>query len=460
MPPAPAEPARARGRRRLPVLAAILAGAALLLWPAGLNGYPLVFSDTGAFLSQTLMPLAPFDKPFVYGPALHLLSARVTLWGPAVAQGLLLSWLLWLTQRVVLGEARAGRHLVLCLGLAGLTAAPWFAALLMPDVLAPALVLAVFLLGFGGTALGRAERLGLVLLGGFAAAAHLAHLPLAAAMALLVLALRRRWRPALLGLLPLALALPLLVATNLAVHGRASVSPYGSVFALARLVADGPAARTLAARCPEEPGWRLCAWVGRLPRDSDEFLWAPRGPVWGDGGPIALAPEASAILRETLAREPLAVLRAAADNAVAQLGRVRVGDTLGPQHLDVTVARMLAEGFPPAEQARFRASLQAQGALPAAAAPFLPVQEPLLLFGALAAGFALLRWRAQPMAAALALIALAGVAVNAAVTGALSAPHDRYGARIAWLLPLAGLLALSSRAQQAARPADRAPPAA
>jgi hypothetical protein len=28
------------------------------------------------------------------------------------------------------------------------------------------------------------------------------------------------------------------------------------------------------------------------------------------------------------------------------------------------------------------------------------------------------------------------------VTGALSGPHDRYQARIAWLLPLAGLLAM------------------
>jgi peptidoglycan/LPS O-acetylase OafA/YrhL len=34
-----------------------------------------------------------------------------------------------------------------------------------------------------------------------------------------------------------------------------------------------------------------------------------------------------------------------------------------------------------------------------------------------------------------------GVLANAAVTGALSGPHDRYGARIAWLLPLSALLA-------------------
>src|SRR3712207_8410362 len=51
-----------------------------------------------------------------------------------------------------------GWHLLLCAGLAGLTAAPWFTALLMPDILAPALVLALFLLGFAEDRLGRAER--------------------------------------------------------------------------------------------------------------------------------------------------------------------------------------------------------------------------------------------------------------------------------------------------------------
>jgi hypothetical protein len=41
----------------------------------------------------------------------------------------------------------------------------------------------------------------------------------------------------------------------------------------------------------------------------------------------------------------------------------------------------------------------------------------------------------------LVLCVLVGIGVNALVTGGLSGPHDRYQARIAWLLPLAGLLA-------------------
>jgi hypothetical protein len=431
------------------ITAGILAGAALLLWPAALNHYPLVFSDTGALLAQTVQGWAIWDKPLVYGPLLHALHWRVTLWLPLAAQGLVLSWLLWLVQRSLaggsLGGATVGRHVLLCAGLAAATAAPWFAALLLPDWLAPALVLTLYLLGFAWEGLRPVERGGVALLALLAAAAHLSHLPIAAALVLLVLAVRRAWGPALRCALPLLGAMALLLATNAWAHGRWALSPYGAVFALARLVADGPAARTIEARCPEA-GWHLCRWADRLPRDSDEFLWSGESPVWAtraDGaapaGPIALAPEAAAILAETLRREPLGVLRAATGNAWRQLGMARVGDTLGPENLQASVGRQLALGFPAAEQARFAAGLQARGELGSAAAPFLTLHPAALLLGA--AGTLLAWWRASGMRPlGLVLCVLVGLGANAVATGALSGPHDRYQARIAWLLPLAALL--------------------
>ncbi|WP_205963516.1 hypothetical protein [Roseicella aquatilis] len=435
----------------------VAVGAALLLWPALLNGYPLVFSDTGAFLAQTIEGWPVWDKPLVYGPLLHALHWRLSLWLPMAAQGLVLSWLLWLVQRAAAGVG-PGQHLLLCAGLAAATAAPWFAALLMPDWLAPALVLAIVLLAFAWDSLGGWERAALLLLALLACAAHLSHLPVAVALVLLVLAVQRDWRPALRCALPLAGALALLLGANLWTHGRPAVSPYGAVFALARLVADGPAARTIAARCPGS-GWHLCRWAGRLPVGSDEFLWSGDGPVWAartdgaqPGGPISLAPEAQRIVAETLWREPLPVLRAAAGNTLRQLGMVRVGDTLGAENLQASVARQLALGFPPAEQARFATGQQARGLLRQAAAPFLALHAAALLLGA--AG-TLLALRHPGLPRRLALCVLLGLLVNAAATGALSGPHDRYQARIAWLLPLTALLTLAA----APRPASpvRAP---
>ena len=159
-------------------LAAILAGALALVWPAFLNGYPLVFSDTGAFLHQTLGPLVIWDKPHVYGPLLHAFHWRVTLWGPVLAQGLMLSWLLWLAQRALRGTVRPALHLLACAGATLLTTAPFTIALLMPDVFAPAVLLALLLLAFAREALSRAEAWALGLLAAFGIAAHLSHLSL------------------------------------------------------------------------------------------------------------------------------------------------------------------------------------------------------------------------------------------------------------------------------------------
>jgi hypothetical protein len=417
---------------------AIFAGAALLLWPAIVNGYPILFTDTHAFLVQASQPRTVWDKPAIYGPFLLALHGRTTLWLPAIAQALLLSHLLWLTVKAF-ARPSAARHLALCTLLAAGSAAPWFVSLLMPDITAPIAVLCIFLLGFGDR-LRRLERYWATAVGTFAVASHLSLLVVAAAC--LVVA---AWRRPLAAATPLLAALGLLLLTNLVGFGIAGISPYGSVFLLARLASDGPVRDVLAADCPHA-GSRMCGWVGRLPQNSDDFLWNSQGPVWTTpGGPPALAPEASAIVERTIVREPLAVARAMLANTLRQLVMIRVGDTLRPNGLDQSVVGSLRAYFPPIEKTRFDASLQAHGELEAVAAPFAPVHAALLILGALAtpAILVLALRRGDARLAGFAAIVLVALVANAFATGALSGPHDRYQARIAWLLLLPAFLRVS-----------------
>lgn len=429
---------------------AVLAGAALFLWPAFLNGYPILFSDTGGLLAMALEPDMGWDKPWVYGPFLFLLHGRTTLWLAVVGQALLLSHVLWLAAKTA-APWSVGRHVALCGVLALLTAAPWFASLLMPDVFAPMVVLCVFALAWPERLTGP-ERGWLAAVGTLAVAVHLAHLILAAgciALACTVLMLTGRRavlrRVAVPLTLPLWGALGLLLLSNAVGNRVLGVSPYGSVFMLARLVADGPGREVVDAHCPEA-GWHLCGWKGRLTRDSDAFLWAPDSPVWDNNhyGPIEFAPEASRVVREIVRAHPLAVARAMALNTARQLPLVDLGDTLGPDYLDLTVLPRLRTYFPAAEVARYQASLQVQARLRAAAAPLLWAPRTALLLGLVGTLWALTRWRRNPRLGALALLVLGGLLANAFATGALSGPHDRYQARIAWLLlvpPLVTLLA-------------------
>jgi hypothetical protein len=419
----------------------------MLIWPAFLNGYPLLFSDSGAFLAQTVVPLMIWDKPWIYGPFAWVFHQHVSLWGTILAQGLILSHLIWLLARV-LGAATPGWHLALCAALALGSTAPWAAAMVMPDILTPVAVLCAALLGWAWPDLSRRERVWLILLGSIATAAHLSNLPVIFALVVLGALLRIGLRGCLRVALPLLGAVILLLGTNLAGHGRLALSPFGSTFLLARLIADGPAARSIMAECPAS-GWYLCAFADRLPQDAEAFLWAPDSPVnrRPDGsqiflGGMVLAPEASAIIARTLRREPLAVLRIGAANFLAQLGANGIGDALGPEHLRAHVTPRLQQGFPAFEAEAQAAALQAQDRLRPVAAGIAWLHPPVAL---LCLPFLLLAWwRAHQARDArrlgLLLCLLVGVAGNALAAGALSGVHARYQARMVWLLPLATLI--------------------
>lgn len=418
-------------------VASIVAGAVLLAWPALVNGYPLVFSDTAGLADMGLEPNMGWDKPWVYGPLILLLHGGVSLWGVVAGQAVVLSALLSRVGRVAGAGSMA--HLSLCAVLAIGSAAPWFVTFVMPDIFAPLSVLCLVLLAWGR--LGRAGLACTILLGAVAIASHLAHLIIASGCLVAVAAARPR--RLLVCVVPLVMALAWLAGSNLIGNGVLGVSPYGSVFALARLQADGPAAALVHRICPAS-GDRICAWSDQLPMDSDAFLWGPDGPVWGhEFGPILFAPEASRLVAQTLRAEPLAVAAHAVRNTLRQLVRVQVGDTLGPQYLDSTVGRLLRTYFPAAELARFLAARQVAGTLDAVAAPLEPLRLVLLVLGTVASLVIVpVVWRRDPVLAGLALTVLLGVLANAFATGALSGPHDRYGARIAWLVLLPPFFAI------------------
>ncbi len=415
----------------------VCGGAVLLSWPAVVNGYPLVFSDTAGLADMGLAPTIGWDKPWVYGPLILLLHAGLSLWGVVAGQALAVSAILWLAARVT-GLAGPWRHVGLCAVLAVGSTLPWFVPFVMPDVLAPLVVLCLFVLGWGR--FGTLPLLAVGVLAAVAVASHLAHLVLAAGCLVPVAVLRTR--RLLVCAAPLVAALAWLLGSNLVGNGVWGVSPYGSVFALARLQADGPAADYLRDVCPAA-GYRLCAWSSQLPMDSDAFLWSPDGPIWGgESGPTLVAPEASRIVAATLRQEPAQAARHAVANTLRQLARVSVGDTLGPQYLVATVGKLLRTYFPAAELQRFLRSRQVAGTLPAVAAPLRGLHLLLLCLGAAGTFVVMpLAWRGNPALAGLAVMVVFGILANAFATGALSGPHDRYGARLAWLIILPPLLA-------------------
>ncbi len=422
--------------------AGLLLTAPLLLWPAVWNGWPIVFADTGTYLSQAVHLYLGWDRPPFYSLAILPLHLTLSPWPVVVAQAALTGWVLMLTWRVLAADAPVWTSVVTGLILPVATWLPWLASEIMPDIFTPLLVLILGLLALAPDRLARWERVVLIALAALMIAAQTSSLALYGLLAVpVIVATQDRLRAGRIVGAPLLLAVMALLSVNLGGHRRLSLSPFGDLFLLARLLDDGPAVTVLRRECPSG-GWRLCRFADRLPMNSDVFLWAAESPVRALGGHKALAGEAGAIVDATLRTEPAAVLRTAVRNTVAQLRQFASGD--GLQAWPSQVTPWIEADFAASARAGYAAARQQSNRLSPPA--WLTELHRHAALGGIALCVILLpaAFRRRPVAAFL-LLALASLPVSAAVTGALSGPHDRYQARVMWLPPFVGLAALAGR---------------
>jgi hypothetical protein len=260
-----------------------------------------------------------------------------------------------------------------------------------------------------------------------------------------------RW---LLVVLPPALAVLGLCTTNLAAHGRFAIAPFGNVFLLARVIYDGPGRAILRRDCPTQT-WLLCPFLDSFPANSDDFLWTKHSPLYRAGGPKAVSRDAGAIIAASLLADPATEAQAALANALEQLTRFASGDGLSAWPNEVSP--VIARHFPAREQAAYAAARQQARSL-AVPAILARIHTIVALAGTLACVLLLVRLigtrhaasgqraarRQHAVCAGFLIAALLTLPLSAAITGALSAPHDRYQARIMWLPPFVAVLAFAA----------------
>lgn len=438
--------------------AAILAAALLLCWPAFLNGFPLVFSDTGTYLGQAKLFYLGWDRPPFYSIFLRIADGGISLWAPILAQAVIVAHLLFLTLRS-LGRRGPWPFLAISALLAALTNLPWIAAELIADVFTGVVVLALWLLGFG--TIGRWERIYLVILATGAISVHVSHVPFALGLVLVAGALawygksgRAGLRAALstMGRMALApaLAAAAIVLVNLIGHGSASLSPFGSVIHAARLIGDGPGEAYLREACPTRR-FAICAHLDNLGAGGSEFIWRKLPQMPDLGGPKEWAPEARAIVNGTIKHDPQGVLLAALDNTARQFTSVWIGHGLNAWPGEPGPGPMIARFFP-WELGDYQESAQSAGTLKRLADEVAPLLDTVAWIGLAGLVVAAVVRRRHRAGFALCVLLVAAALGNAFITGALSGVESRYQARIAWLFVFA-FVAMLAAARPAKRPA-------
>jgi len=423
-------------RRRAVEIAVALATMLLLLAPALWNGFPLLQYDSGGYFARWYEGTLEESRSTVYG-LFAVALARPNFWPLIVVQTGLTVWVVALVLRV----HGLGRPLVLLVTIAALSVAttlPWLADIVLTDIFFGLAVLALHLLVLRNDALARWERVALFVLIAFSAATHNATLAVLLALlaAGLVVALFDRRLVSFAGLARGAAALLLgaimLVGANYLVAKRVAWTPGGIGLAFGRMLQDGIVKRYLDEHCPD-PRLRLCDHRNELPTDADVFFWG-QGLFDRLGRFQGLNDEMRTIALDSLRAYPWLQLKAAVVATSKQLVMARTGwgvlDSIWHTH-------GMIENFAPAMLPAMRAAHQQRGELDFIAINRLHVPvalaSMLLLLAVMALGVRQRRFADLGLLAA--TIALA-ILANAFVTGALSGPHDRYGARVAWLATL------------------------
>jgi hypothetical protein len=428
--------------------AAILALLAPALW----NRFPFLQYDTGGYLARWFEGYLVPSRSTVYG--LFVVAGwPLDFWPEVVLQAAAAIWVLNLVLRVHgFGERRLALVGTVAL-LAITTSLPWLTDVLITDIFAGTSVLALHLILFAPDSFGRSERVWLMLFVAFAASTHSATfavlLAIVASAALVRLISRdvvvALWR----GTGAVALGALMLLTANFALSSNFAWTPGGYGLVFARMLQDGIVTRYLDEHCAER-ALKLCPYRHALPRDADDFLWS--GGVFDELGRFdGLGEEMRTIVLESLAEYPGAQIEAVLANTARQLVMVASGEGVVTSiwHTYGIIDRYLPHVVPP-----MRAARQQRGEVSFAALNALHV--PIALLSLLALPLVIwfgLRHDSHDLARLAATIGVA-ILANAAICGAVSSPHDRYGARLVWIATLAvALVPLRLMATQQAKAA-------
>ena len=424
----------------LPRLASAAAAALLLLAPALWNGFPLLQFDTGGYFARWHEGKLEESRSTVYGAFLQFLSWP-DFWPVIVAQTFFTVWILWLLLRSLDLGRRARILPVTVAGLSVLSALPWLTSQLITDIMAGLAVLALYLVMVRPDTLTRWERIGLMAFIALAVATHnatLAVLMLLVAAGLVFALFDRRLVPLMgvgRGALSLVLGATLLVTMNYVVSGRVAWTPGGIALMFGRMLNEGIAQRYLTEHCPD-PRFKLCDHISELPNDADVFFWGES--VFERLGRFkGLNVEMATIVLESFRAYPWLQLKGAVAATARQLVMVNSGYGV---NTDVWHTYGMIELHAPQMMDAMSAAHQQHRDLNFEAMNRVHVPAAYLAMLLLVGMIALRHERVvhlKPLACAVALALLA----NAFVCGALSNPHDRYGARMSWLAVLVILLA-------------------
>ncbi len=424
----------------------LLAGTLLLLIPALINGYPMIYSDTSTYLASGFTMQPPMDRPMTYGLFIRLFSLNgISLWPVIIVQSFILSWLIYELVFRIFGEEQKFLFFIfpVIVLIASFSGAGWASYYLIPDIFTPIMLLSAILILLPQEK--QQNKTAYFIIYGFSSAMHSSHIPFGITFLSILLVtsmLLRRKGLFRLRTRPMLILISITLASILAMGSSLAKSKH--VFLMGAFIEQGIVKPYLDQNCSSHD-YGLCAYKDSLPEYAWQFIWEESSPLYKLGGWKETKEEFSAIIRGTFLSPKFLVLHAAASfkATVSQLGRFEGLDDDGVAP-NASQLRSRVEEYVPKDLNRFDHSRQNSGQL--RNLNWLnQLQRILVLISLLTIVLLFIFSRAireNRLLLLIGLFILLGILINAWVCGTFANPVNRLGNRMIWLIPMYALILL------------------
>ncbi|MFY9287620.1 MAG: hypothetical protein WAO98_03865 [Alphaproteobacteria bacterium] len=437
-----------RPNQHVAISVLIILGAVILMLPAIFNGFPFVFQDSADYLIFT--PRL-YRSPF-YGLLISFFHLNQFIWAPIIAQALIGSHLIYVMVKIQ-NISRVKRTFLLLVSL--LTVAsplPYFVGFVMPDIFTAYMFVVLYLIGFYFLTFPIITRIYFLLLACVSIAAHLSHLAMAIGIVFLFIPLAywggRSWQNIRMHtaflLLPILLTACAYLSFNYFAFHSTSLSPAGQTFFLANLIEHGPAHEYLQTACPKA-GYKICTKVDQLPVKAEDFLWK-EGYLNELGGFSEMAAESRAVTFAVVKEHPKEVITMMFQNFAEGLNTHKPAAELAPHFFPTwtSIFTVLNQKFGPDALSGFEQSTQMKDQInhvliESIDEVIIPTSFILLVILGL---YAAIRRRRD--LTILTVFIICSVLGNTLLCVTVSGIHDRYQARVSWLLVMTAFLVVLS----------------
>lgn len=437
-----------------PILS-VMAASLLLMWYAFYNGYPMVTSDTGAYVYFTFDFQVLKDRSSFYSVwlaitglrTLQFAGVRGSLWLPVFFQCLLLA-VLFLRYYRMLGhdvEVKLPGYLLAVVIVAITTGVSFIAAYIMPDIFAAILLLAILQYLYENKPSAKWTLVYLCLVG-LSILVHYSHfliVPVFCSLMLLYAQITKQFplRARLLNILGITAICWILACSINAIYGFGfTLSPGSHVFMAGKLVETGTMKKYLDEQCAEKQ-YKLCAYKDELPQQAYQYIWDDNSPFKKIGGWDSSASEHRVIIRDifTTPRYTANFAGIALQHTLEQLHFMCVEGN-GQAFDEFSAPYKSIDKHIKAELSQFGESRQQMQAIDNSS--WANIQQIILIFSLLWMGLLFLKGSLQQHIAHVYITIVLFVVCNAFVTASFANVLDRLQIRIFWVLPATNILVL------------------